>query len=318
MPPSIAARGQLYQLPTPVGVAGYLFICRKPNRRRCRRSRFTPTLSSNYVLYGDMSRRMFEVLVGLAPTVEPYSIDEMFLDFTGLAGAHEHAVDIRAKVLRATKIPTCAGIGPTKTIAKLANAVAKKDRGGHGVCDLRDDEKRMDIFQSLEVGTVWGVGPAAVQKLKAVNVGTIAELVAMPDDNVRDLLSVVGLRTVWELRGRSCLPMNFAPARRKSLAVTRSFGRPIDTFPEMEQAVATYATRATEKLRRHGLIASAMQVFVQTNRFSQSDPQYVNQVSFPIEPSSDTLVLMNSARRATVHLWRNGYRSDLRDHQSAG
>ena len=264
--------------------------------------------SSNYALYGDMSRRMYEVLVGLNPGVEPYSIDEMFLDFAGIAEAHACAAEIRAKVLRATKIPTCVGIGPTKTIAKLANAVAKKSRGGDGVCDLSNASYRANAYQALDVGSVWGIGPASAQNLKALNINTISELVALPDDNVRDLLTVVGLRTVWELRGTSCLPMTYAPSRRKSIAVTRSFGRPIETFAEMEQALATYATRAAEKLRRHQLVAAAMQVFLLTNRFSKTDRQYVNQVSFAIEPSNDTMTLMSSARRAAAHLWRDGYR----------
>jgi len=102
--------------------------------------------------------------------------------------------------------------------------------------------------------------------------------------------------------------MTYAPSRRKSIAVTRSFGRPVETFAEMEQAIAAYATRAAEKLRRHHLVAAAMQVFVLTNRFSKTDRQYVNQVSFAIEPSSDTFALMGSARRAAAHLWRDGYR----------
>lgn len=264
--------------------------------------------SSNYALYGDMSRRMYEVLVGLNSGVEPYSIDEMFLDFTGIADRYRQAAHMRAEVLKAAKIPTCVGIGPTKTIAKLANAVAKKNRGGDGVCDLSDPGDRAIAYRTLDVGSVWGIGPASAQKLKALNISAISELVAMPDDNIRDLLSVVGLRTVWELRGNSCLPMTFAPPRRKSIAVTRSFGRPIDVFAEIEQAIATYATRAAEKLRRHQLVAAAMQVFVLTNRFSKTDRQYVNQVSFAIEPSSDAFALISSARRAAAHLWRDGYR----------
>lgn len=264
--------------------------------------------SSNYALYGDMSRRMFEVLAGLTPTVEPYSIDEMFLDFAGIADAPEHGAMLRAAVLRATKIPTCVGIGPTKTIAKLANGVAKKQRGGSGVCDLSAAGIRSQTYPHLEVGSVWGLGPASAKKLNAIGVKTVADFIALPDDTVRKMLSVVGQRTLWELRGQSCMPMSLAPSPKKSLAVTRSFGSPIATLPEMEQAISSYATRAAEKLRRHGLCASAMQVFVQTNRFSKTDRQYVNQASFAIEPTSDSFELMGSALRAIRHLWRDGYR----------
>ncbi len=264
--------------------------------------------SSNYALYGDMSRRIYEVLTTLVPQVEPYSIDEMFLDFTGINDAPERAAYIRAAVLKATKIPTCVGIGPTKTIAKLANAVAKKDRAGSGVCDLRYADQRASAYGELEVGAVWGIGPASAHKLKAVGIATIADFVAAPDEEIRKLLSVVGLRTLWELRGTSCMSLSMAPAPKKSLAVTRSFGRAIEEWPDLEQAIGAYATRAAEKLRRHGLVASAMQVFLQTNRFSKMDRQYVNQGSFGIEPTADTFALIKTATRAARHLWRDGYR----------
>jgi len=264
--------------------------------------------SSNYALYGDMSRRMYEVLTTMAPHVEPYSIDEMFLDFRGLNDAPRRAADMLAAVLKIAKIPTCVGIGPTKTIAKLANAVAKKDRAGSGISDLRDPDQRACAYRELAVGSVWGIGPASAQKLNKIGIQTIADFVALPDDEVRKMLSVVGLRTCWELRGISCMPLALAPSTRKSLAVTRSFGKSIDTWPEMERAFSAYAMRATEKLRRHGLVAAAMQVFLQTNRFSKSDRQYVNQTSFAIEPSSDSFTLIGNVTRAARHIWRDGYR----------
>lgn len=264
--------------------------------------------SSNYVLYGDMSRRMYEVLTELVPEVEPYSIDEMFLDVSGITNIEGHAVDIRAAVLKATKIPTCVGIGPTKTIAKLANAVAKKQRDGNGVCDLSSAEHRRELYHTLPADMVWGLGPAATRKLASIGVHSIAHFIALPDEAIRKHLSVVGLRTAWELRGTLCLPFSLAPSTRKSLAVTRSFGRPVESWEEMQQALASYATRAAEKLRRHGLCATAMQVFLQTNRFSKVDPQYVNQSSFGIEPTADTFALIASATRAGARIWRKGYR----------
>ena len=264
--------------------------------------------SSNYALYGDMSRRMYEVLTTLAPQVELYSIDEMFLDFEGLDDAPRRAADMRASVMKIAKIPTCVGIGPTKTIAKLANAVAKKDRASSGVCDFERADLRALAYRDLAVGSVWGLGPTSAQKLNKIGIKTVAEFIAMPDDEVRKMLSVVGLRTCWELRGISCMPLSLAPSTKKSLAVTRSFGKPISSWIEMEQAISAYATRAAEKLRKDGLVASAMQVFLQTNRFSKTDRQCVTQASFGIEPSSDSFALINSASRAARHIWRDGYR----------
>ncbi len=264
--------------------------------------------SSNYALYGDMSRRMYEVLCEHVLAVEPYSIDEMFLDFAGVNDPVSASIAARQAVLRATKIPTCVGIGPTKTIAKLANAVAKKERSDSGVVDLGDAGVRSQIYGATAIGDVWGIGPAAAAKLTARGIKTIAAFIALDDDDIRKLLSVVGLRTAWELRGIRCAPFSEVPAARKSLAVTRSFGRPVDRKDELLAAIATYATRAGEKLRRHGLVATAMQVFVLTNRFSKSDPQYANQTTFDIEPTADTFALIAGATRAADRLWRNGYR----------
>lgn len=264
--------------------------------------------SSNYSLYGDMSRRMFDLLCELAPRVEPYSIDEMFLDFTGLKGdLAERCSLIRDRVRRVVKIPTCVGLGPTKTIAKLANKVAKGDRDGAGVCDLRSAEDRAAIYPDLPMSEVWGIGRASVAKLEKSGAQTIAEFVAMPDELVRQMLTVTGLRTLKELRGSSCMPFSEMPPTKKTLAVTRSFGRAITDWDEMREAVATYAARASEKMRRHGLVACAMQVFMRTNEFN-SDPKYSNQITVQIEPTADSLSIIGTAVRNARTLWRDGFR----------
>ncbi len=264
--------------------------------------------SSNYALYGDMSRRMYELLVERAPRVEPYSIDEMFLDLTGLAGdLVPLCAAIRADVRRIAKISTCVGIGPTKTIAKLANKVAKGDRGGPGVVDLSNEEARAAAYPSLALGEVWGMGGASVAKLGRLGILTVADFVATPSDEVRGLLTVTGLRTHAELRGVSCLPLSLVPPTKKMLATTRSFGAAVTTWCEMQEAVATYATKGAEKLRRHGLVAGGMQVFLHTNEHN-ADPKYANSTTFPIEPSADTFALIGSAVRAARAMWRDGFR----------
>lgn len=264
--------------------------------------------SSNYALYGDMSRRIYETLVGFGEAVEPYSIDEMFVD----AGAIEDRIGVglamRSGLLQVTKIPCCVGFGPTKTIAKLANRVAKADRRGSGVCDLSDAEQRDRDYGRMAVGEVWGIGPAAERKLRDIGVETIADFVAMPERAVRDLLTVTGLRTVAELKGRRCLSLTTQPAPKKSLAVTRSFGRSVTQRVELEEAVASYAARAAERLRAHELVAGAMQVFVTTNRFSKTERQYANSVTVGLESSNDTFIVVGAALRALNGLWREGYR----------
>jgi DNA polymerase V len=264
--------------------------------------------SSNYALYGDMSRRIYELLLDRAPSVEPYSIDEMFLDLSGLSGdLVERCAAIRADVRRIAKIPTCVGIGPTKTIAKLANKVAKGDRGGSGVVDFSRREGRAAGYPGLPLADVWGLGRASVAKLEAAGAQSVADFVAMPQDQVRGLLTVTGQRTHAELRGVSCLPLSLAPPTKKMLATTRSFGAPVTTWEEMREAVASYATRGAEKMRRHGLVAGGMQVFLRTNEFN-NDPRYSNAATFAIEQSADSFSLIGSAVRAARTLWRDGYR----------
>lgn len=264
--------------------------------------------SSNYALYGDMSRRMFDVLCARVPRVEPYSIDEMFLDYAGMPGdLVAVSATIRADVRRIAKIPTCVGIGPTKTLAKLANKLAKGDRVGPGVCDLSTDDQRREAFPHVDIADVWGMGRASVKKLAGAGVSTVADFVAMPPDLVRDMLTVTGMRTHAELRGVSCMPFSEMPATRKSIACTRSFGRAIIAWDDMREAVATYAARAGEKLRRFGLSAGAMQVFMRTNEFND-DPKYSNQVTIGIEATADSRSLIATATRAAHGLWRDGYR----------
>jgi DNA polymerase V len=264
--------------------------------------------SSNYELYGDMSRRMYQVLEEIFPAVEPYSIDEMFLDLRGLPQAYALCHTARNDVRRIAKIPTCVGIGHTKTIAKLANGIAKDQPNWGGVCDMSDLEVRDSIYASTELGEVWGMGPASVEKAAKLGAFSIADFVSLPVDLVRKSMTVVGLRTQAELRGQSCLTMAFAPPPKKMLAVTRSFGRVVTTYEELQQAVATYAELAGKRLRANGLCAAGMQVFIQTNEFAPNDPQYKPSRTFAIEATCDSRSLLASALRSLKTMWRPGYR----------
>ena len=264
--------------------------------------------SSNYVLYGDMSRRMYEVLSDLTPQVEPYSIDEMFLDYRGLPGdLVARSAHIRDQVRKIAKIPTCVGIGPTKTLAKLANKIAKADRNGPGVHDFSRCEQRAALFPEIPLSEVWGMGSGSVEKLARAGVRTVAQFIALPQQSVRKSLTVTGLRTYAELQGISCYPLSFNPPSRKTIACTRSFGRSVTTWQDMSEAIASYMTRAAEKMRRYGLKAGAFQVFMRTNRFN-NDPSYSNQRTIEIEPTADTLTLVAAAGKAAASIWRDGFR----------
>jgi len=170
--------------------------------------------SSNYELYGDMSRRMYQVLEDIFPAVEPYSIDEMFLDLRGLPNAYDLSRTARYEVRRVAKIPTCVGIGHTKTIAKLANGIAKDQHNWGGVCDLTDLEVRQSIYASTALGEVWGMGAASVEKAAKMGAFSIADFIALPTDLVRKSMTVVGLRTQAELRGQPCLTIACRPREK--------------------------------------------------------------------------------------------------------
>ncbi|WP_338662654.1 Y-family DNA polymerase [Pararoseomonas sp. SCSIO 73927] len=264
--------------------------------------------SSNYALYGDMSRRVYQVLAERVPRVEPYSIDEFFLDLDMPGDLALRCWRLREDVLRITKIPTCIGWGPTKTIAKLANGVAKDRPKLQGLCDLRDPAARARLYEELEVGEVWGIGGQTTKKLVSMGVATIAQFVALGPELVRDMLTVVGARVQAELRGVSCLQLAQMAPTRKGIAVTRSFGRPVTTWPEMREAVAAYAARAAEKLRAEGLQAGHLTVFLHTNPHRPDEPWHSGQRGARIEATADTRDLIREAVRLLEPLWRDGCR----------
>ena len=265
--------------------------------------------SSNFALYGDVSRRVFQVIAERVPRAEPYSIDETFLDLAGLPGnLYERCKQLRADVLRIAKIPTCIGWGPTKVIAKTANALAKSQPDLQGLCDLTDPEVRASYYARLPVAEVWGIGGRTVDKLQRLGIVTVADFVAMDARRVRDLLTVVGARVQAELRGVSCIPLALAPATRKGIAVTRSFGIPVTTWQDMREAVAAYASRAGEKLGAEGLQACHMAVFLQTNPHRPDEAWHSGQRAARIEPTSDSLALIAEALRMLRPLWVPGLR----------
>lgn len=263
--------------------------------------------SSNYALYGDMSRRVYEVLTERVPQVEPYSIDEMFLDLEGIPDTERFCRELRRDVRQIAKIPTCVGIGPTRTLAKLANKIAKQDPALGGVCDLRDPDVRARQFARLPIGEVWGIGGQAGAKLVAVGIETIADFVRLDPRAVRDMLTVTGARVQTELRGACCLPLSLMAPPRKGIAVSRTFGRLIETPAALREAICTYTARAAEKLRAEGLEAGQIAVFVHTNPHN-GDPWYSAQRQAQIEPTADTGMLIGEAIRLLRAVWRPGCR----------
>jgi len=206
--------------------------------------------SSNYTLYGDLSARVMTTLTQWASAVEVYSIDEAFLDLTGIStdALTRYGQTLRTTIYQWIGIPVSIGIALTKTLAKLANRLAK--RSPQGVVALTITAEINATLACTRVEDIWGIGPGYSKRLKTHDIQTALQLWDANDRWVRQQLGVVGLRIVWELRGISCLPLELCPPPKHSLMVSRSFGRPITALTEMREAVATYMTRAAEKLRR--------------------------------------------------------------------
>lgn len=263
--------------------------------------------SANFALYGDMSRRVNAVYDLWADQVEIYSIDESFLDLTLAPDPAAHARAMRAAVLRWTGIPTCIGLGPTRTLAKSANHLAKKRAELAGVCDLTGPAERARLLALLPVEDVWGVGPAYARRLTARGIMTAADLAALHPKQARQWMTVAGERLVLELNGVHCLPLELAVPPRKGIAVTRSFGRPVTSPHEMIEAVRTHAVRAGEKLRRHDRLARHIGVFFHTSRHRDGPQRSVSAIEHLSEPTSDSLVLAGAAGRAARRIWADGY-----------
>lgn len=260
--------------------------------------------SSNYTLYGDISRRIVEVYEDFTPNVEIYSIDECFLDFSGFKDRTAHARSMRSEVLQRIGVPVRVGIASSKTLAKCANDVAKKNPIFAGVLDMMDETLADFILPMVPVGDIWGVGRQTQKKLHGVGIHTAAELRDMPLRLARSLGTVVLERTVLELQGEPCLSFDEVEPQRKGMAVTRSAGTPMTDFDTLFQAITAHATRAAEKLRKHGLVAGTVTVFFHTNRHRPDKPQYSGSRSTRLMPmSSDTFDLVEAARRCAQAAW---------------
>jgi DNA polymerase V len=269
--------------------------------------------SSNYALYGDMSGRVMHYLRSVVPEVEVYSIDEAFLDLHGLAYCHSNlkalAQDIREQVQKRTHIPTCIGIAPTKTLAKLANRLAKKLPEANGVLYLDTAAQQQWALAQTPVEDVWGIGRQHAQKLSGLGIRTAAQLASYSEAWARKHLGgVVGARLLCELQGFPCHTLYEEDAtRRKSIAYTRSFGEPLSKREELQPAVAHFVTRAAEKLRQQGSVANLLTVFINKSRFGAAPPPHTFTAVVPLSlPTSDTMELLRCAQAALQRLWQPG------------
>lgn len=276
-------------------------------------------LSANFALYGDMSDRMMSIAAGLGPAQEIYSIDESFIGLDGVRGdltKRSHAV--RDRINQWTGIPCGVGIGATKTLAKLANHIAKAAERKPGsypeslatVCNLVNlPGSDVDaILAATDVGEVWGVGRRIGQQLREAGVTTVLDLARLSPSMVRDRWSVVLERTVRELQGEACISLEDAPSPKKQIACTRSFGHPVTEVAPLIEAVSEFTSRAAAKLRRQSGLAAQILVFAHTSPFRQG-PHFSKSIVIPLRrPTADTRHLVQAAVMGVTQIYKPGFK----------
>ena len=266
--------------------------------------------SSNYALYGDMSNRVMNLLRDAAPRVEVYSIDEAFLAFPAMPPTElqDFARQLRATILQTTGIPVCVGIGETKTLAKVANRLAKQLPDSGGVLDLAENPEKEALLARVPVAEVWGTGSRYRRKLEKRGVYTARDLMHVSPDWARQEMTVCGMRMVLELRGVSCIPLEEAPPAKKAIACSRSFGTPVTDYAQLREALSSYVARAAEKLRDGHLAAGALQVYITTNPFLEQAPQYANARTRCLPEASSYTPTLSRAAIALLHaLYKPGF-----------
>lgn len=261
-----------------------------------------------------MSARFSSILSEYSPSVEIYSVDENFLRVDGMEGIWPSLTDmgqtIKTRIRQDITLPTCVGFGPSKTLAKFANFLAKKNKQFDGVCNLMEMTRaeRVDWFERTDVSEVWGCGNRITAKLRDMGINTVQELRRTSPKYIRTHFGVVMERTVQELRGVSCLKMEEVAPAKKEICCSRSFGSMVTTLEDMTESVTKHITHAAEKLRRQKSTASVVQTFIQTNRFRTDDPQYSAAVGVPLpEPTNDTRILLAAALIALRHIFKAGF-----------
>ncbi|MUM77117.1 DUF4113 domain-containing protein [Pseudodesulfovibrio sp. F-1] len=298
----IARSAEAKALGIPMGTP--YFKCRGLLRRHG-----VTVFSSNYALYGDMSARVMGVLARFCPAVAVYSIDEAFADLTGVpGGADAFSRRLKATVEAWTGIPISIGIGPTKTLAKLANRLAKGHPRLRGVFDFAASPDPDRLLRHTPIDAVWGIGRRHAARLVRYGVGDALAFRDMDPVWVRRKMSVTGLHTLLELRGQPCHTLADGPAARKTIVSSRSFGRPVSSLEDLREATALHMVRAAEKLRRLRAVAACVHVFLRTNPFRPGLPQHNDSASVPLAvATAHTPTLIRAAHAGLERIHKEGF-----------
>ena len=262
--------------------------------------------SANFRLYGDISWQVMQNLRQFSPHIEQYSIDEMFLDLQGIqADLNQYSVDIRQQLWRHVRMPVGVGVGPSKTLAKLANHAAKKIKK-NGVAVLDEPYKWQWLQERLPVNAVWGVGKRLTRRLNDIGIHSIRDLATADPKWVRRFTSVNVEKTIEELNGVACLELEEVPEPRKEIFVTRSLAQKTESLEELLQHIGRYAAAAGEKLRKQNSYCQSLYVFAHTSRFDHNP--FANSVCIGLPyPTSDSAILVRHARQGLQHIYRPGH-----------
>ncbi len=266
--------------------------------------------SSNYALYADLSNRVMSILSDFAPRHEVYSIDECFVDLTGMPKLREVSYAMRERVGKWTGIPVCVGIGPTKTLAKLANHVAKKHPRSKGVFNYNalSDEQKVQLLRRIPVEEVWGVGRKLTQRLEGHRIRSVLDLRQAHVPTLRAEFGVVMEKIQRELQEVPCIELQEIQPDRQQIIASRSFGKMVSELPVLQDALSTFVANACAKLRRQGSNAAVIQVFLQTNRFRKDLPQYMPSLAVPLAyPTNDSLEVNRWASALCERMFKAGY-----------
>ena len=260
-------------------------------------------LSSNYELYGDMSNRVYRALHAFSPSIEKYSIDECFL----LLPEQVQGKLVKEELYRRVGIPVSVGVGETKTLAKAANYLAKSREGFAGVCYMPTDPIQDEILATMPVQKLWGIGRKWAKKLHGFGITTVKDLKYTSDIWAKKHLNIVGLRIIHELQGNPCLALEEMAQKRKNSICTQSFSRKIVSLNEMKEAISTFASTATERIRRNNQSASLLHIFLSTNRHSKGPQIKLAYDTTFSEPTSSSPVVTKTALKCLDIIFKKGY-----------
>ena len=266
--------------------------------------------SGNMSLYGEMSQRVRWVLEEFAPAVEVYSIDEAFLDLRGMRGIDFdlYAKEISARCWKMTSIPVSVGIAPTKTLAKIASKLCKQYPKLRGGCYMHRPQDMEKVLKKFPVEDVWGIGRKSAAKLHARYIKTAFDFTQLPEEVVRKMMGITGVRTWKELRGTPCIEFEDGFEARQSICVSRSFSSEIYDLKELQEQIANFASSVAEKLRRQHSVTSEITVFAYTNRFKENLPQTHASALMTFDtPTAGQRAIVSGAVQAACGLFKDGY-----------